>query len=242
MFTISTDGISTTYHVGSGSSRLRVYDYSAPHTHANSDTHITVTAHGTISSILIVGGGCSGSDVSNYVPAGYNCSGGDSGNVQVYTNINSTVLTGGNSSITNVAIQLGGGGVIPSSNAYNTNSGSKTSIGVSTDYLTFTGGYSASGGTSATGKGSGGSATGKDGGVGTQWVDGLYYGAGGGAGGTEQEGAFFNPVTAIPSGVGGSSIGGNGRKSGGNPGTGSGGGAGFHGGSGCVKIAVSDPE
>ena len=83
---------------------------------------------------------------------------------------------------------------------------------------------------------------GKDGGVGTQWVDGNYYGAGGGAGGTEQDGAFFNPVTAVPSGVGGSSIGGNGRKSGGNPGTGSGGGAGFHGGSGCVKIAVSDPE
>jgi hypothetical protein len=241
MFTISTDGISTTYHVGSGESRLKIYDYSAPYTHKQTNTHITVVAHGPIKSLLIVGGGCSGADIPVYNPLGYKSKGGNSGNLQIYTDINSTVLTGGNSSITNVAIQLGGGGVIPMSNAYNTNPGGTTRIGVSSDYQSWAGGYTAVGGTSANGTGSGSSAVGMNGGTGTQWVDGNYYAAGGGEGGNEI-GTTLLLGGLIPSGVGGSSIGGDGRKSGGKPGTGSGGGAGFHGGSGCVKIAVSDPE
>ena len=240
-FSISTDGFSSSYHVGSGASRLRIFDYSAPFKHTPTNTHLIVNAHTNISSLLIVGGGCSGADISNYIPAGYQSKGGDSGNVQVYSGIYSTVLTGGNASITNVAIQLGGGGVIPSSNSYETNPGGTTTIGVSSDYESFSGGYSAVGGTIASGKGSGSSAVGRNGGIGTQWVDGLYYGAGGGEGGNEIGGTSVRGGV-IPSGTGGSSIGGDGRVSGGKPGTGSGGGAGFHGGSGCVKIAVADPE
>jgi hypothetical protein len=241
MFTISTDGISSTYHVGSGASRLKIYDYSAPHTDANTNTHINITSHGTISSLLIVGGGCSGADIPVHNPVGYKSKGGDSGNIQIYTNIASTNLTGGNASISNVQIQLGGGGVIPMSNSYNTNSGSTTYIGISSDYISFSGGYNAVGGTSATGKGSGSSASGINGGTGTQWVDGNYYAAGGGEGGNEL-GTSLLIGGLIPSGVGGSGVGGNGRKSGGMAGTGSGGGAGYHGGSGCVKIAIADPE
>ncbi len=250
MFTISTDGISSTYHVGSGASRLKIYDYSAPHTDANTNTHINITSHGTISSLLIVGGGCSGADISNYVPAGFKSKGGNSGKVHIYPNIATTDLTGGNASITTLQIQLGGGGVIPSSNSYNTNSGSMTSIGVSNDYLTWSTSFTAEEGKLAEGKGfvhvngsgSRSNPTGKDGGVGTQWVDGNYYAAGGGEGGTEAGGGTFIPESGIASGVGGSGVGGDGRKTGGKPGTGSGGGAGFHGGSGCVKIAIADPE
>ena len=68
------------------------------------------------------------------------------------------------------------------SNSYNTNPGNTTRIGVSSDYSTWAGGYSAVGGSIANGKGSGGSATGLNGGIGTQWIDGNYYAAGGGEG------------------------------------------------------------
>ncbi len=240
-FSISTDGVSSSYHVGSGATRLRIFDYSAPHTHKQINTYINVNAHTSIKSLLIVGGGCSGADIPVHNPVGYKSKGGNSGNVQIYTDIYSTDLCQGDASISNIQIQLGGGGVIPMSNAYNTNPGGTTRIGVSSDYESWAGGYNAVGGSSANGAGSGSSAVGMNGGAGTQWVDGNYYGAGGGEGGNGL-GTTLLLGGLITSGIGGSSIGGDGRKTGGAPGTGSGGGAGYHGGSGCVKIAVSDPE
>ena len=97
----------TTSFIGSGSSRLKVHKF----TSLGSAT-LTITKPGRIEDIIVIGGGGGGGDSPTIVsnPAGLRGGGGGSGEVARARGIYTWNLTGGDDTITTVAITVGAGG------------------------------------------------------------------------------------------------------------------------------------